>query len=44
MVGRRWGWAGDRGKGWGGVWGLGLGDVNQELKVLLKEHKGIIQY
>ena len=28
-------------------WGIGvggLGDVNQELKLLLKEHKGIVQY
>ena len=24
--------------------GRGFGDVNQELKVLLKEHKGIVQY
>ena len=32
-----------RGGWWG--WGIGLrglGDVNQELKVLLKEHKGIV--
>ena len=35
----------------GRVWGMGsgigvggLGDVNQALKVLLKEHKGIVQY
>ena len=31
----------------GGGWGIGVGgfgDVNQELKVLLKEHKGIVQY
>ena len=28
--------------GVGGGWGMG--DVNQELKVLLKEHKGIVQY
>ena len=31
--------------GWGGGIGVGgLGDVNQELKILLKEHKGIVQY
>ena len=35
------------GMGIGGKGGMGvgeLGDVNQELKVLLKEHKGIVQY
>ena len=28
----------------GGIGVGGFGDVNQELKVLLKEHKGIVQY
>ena len=31
-------------RGWNGDRGRGLGDVNQELKALLKEHKGIVQY
>ena len=40
---------GGRGMGVGGGtgWndrGRGLEDVNQELKVLLKEHKGIVKY
>ena len=30
--------------GWGGERGRGSGDVNQELKVLLKELKGIVHY
>ena len=28
----------------GGDRSRGLGDVNQELKILLKEYKGIVQY
>ena len=43
FVGVGWGlgigWKAGLGDGVGG-----LGDVNQELKVLLKEHKGIVQY
>ena len=37
------GGGGGIGKGEGWVDGV-LGDVNLELKVLLKEHKGIVQY
>ena len=41
-------WEGD-GVGWygSGIWdrgGVGYGDVNQELKVLLNVHQGIVQY
>ena len=47
------GWRSGRGvdRGWGGGVGVGIGmgvgglvDVNEELKVLLKEHKGIVHY
>ena len=45
-MGEESGWWG-RGYGRGvGVWMWvgGLGDINQELKLLVEEHKGIVQY